>query len=458
VCRSSSAAAPALRAAAALAHSQQLTLHVMLEWDARATTAGAAMRDSRLTLAHRLLQQPLRAGLPDGLRAISPLLLQLEGVRALAAGAACAALPAMLALPHPRRPKPDPACADVAPWLGTLRVWRFLARHADPPTGGAAAAAVRTLSGGLLWLARKQRNFHLADRLATEHSDGDGGGGDARFEAVKLLHARGQTEPALEQLQAMVQPTLVAAGVLPAVGATGSHASNTLEARMCLRLLEWLPRAELPTDAAADAAAMESRESLRELQRRCAHAATAAAPSMARAWFVFAEWWHRRCKEAAPSQWELEQVVKGYVQYLRLVHAGGDGFSGGGEGDGDAARASPRTGARVTQAMLALLALLTGRHRGVLRDSLRVGLAAAAGAPWGDISPQLFAQLAHPDAAVKDAIVTLLVALAEAAPAAVAYPILVEAAAAEQVCHHHRPPPMSRRPRMHAKRLTEGFH
>jgi len=74
----------ALPAAAALAHSQQLTLQAMLEHDACTATARAddgksdpdGEADARLTLAHELLQQPLRACLPDGLRAISPLLLQ----------------------------------------------------------------------------------------------------------------------------------------------------------------------------------------------------------------------------------------------------------------------------------------------------------------------------------------------------------------------------------------------
>lgn len=75
----------ALPAATALAHSQQLTLQAMLEHDAHTAAARAdddkshpAGEDARLTLAHELLLQPLRACLPDGLRAISPLLLQVS--------------------------------------------------------------------------------------------------------------------------------------------------------------------------------------------------------------------------------------------------------------------------------------------------------------------------------------------------------------------------------------------
>ena len=57
--------------------------------------------------------------------------MQLECVTALSTGKASAALPALLQRPHPRRPKPDPACADVAPWLGALRVWCFLERRCN---------------------------------------------------------------------------------------------------------------------------------------------------------------------------------------------------------------------------------------------------------------------------------------------------------------------------------------
>jgi hypothetical protein len=89
----------------------------------------------------------------------------------------------------------------------------------------------------------------------------------------------------------------------------------------------------------------------------------------------------------------------------------------------------------MVQAMLRVLALLV-KHSELLDHTLESALAESASAPWGEISPQLFAQLGHPAEGARRTAAELLRALARASPATVVYPLLVEHVSAEEAGDH----------------------
>ncbi|KAK3262216.1 Serine/threonine-protein kinase smg1, partial [Cymbomonas tetramitiformis] len=174
--------------------------------------------------------------------------------------------------------------------------------------------------------------------------------------------------------------------------------------------------------------------------RRYMEAAIKAAPRLPRVWYDFGTWWFGRAElpegDAAltpPQVQAAAQAAIGYARYLHQLHSHAGGGPGGNEEAAAAAHkeaASSHAGERRTYAMLRLLQLLANHGEGGLEGRLEAAFEEAAAAPWGQLSPQLFAQLGHPRAAVRRQIQSLLCTLAQRSPDALVYPVLVERGAA----------------------------